>query len=137
MIEVQEISDAFEYAEKIVVYNSNEKAQFTAQQTEYSEILNCWNKMIDGAHPMPAYGVSLNRQTEDAKKSGLWLEFIFGECMECYGMPFEKLLISVEKNFSGFNLIRYTKEYGYDGRCFYLDLVNKNMSNLFDKLLNI
>lgn len=137
MVEVQEISDAFDYAEKIIVYNSDEKTEYPICTIGYSAILESWNKMIEGAHPMPAFGVSIDAETEKEKKKGLWVEFVFKEQMECYGLPFEKLLISVEKSFCGFNLIRYTKEYKYFGRCFYLDLVNKNMSDFYDILLNI
>ena len=52
-------------------------------------------------------------------------------------MPFEKLLVEVGKEFYGFNIIRYTSERGYDGRCFYIDLVNKNMSDFYNILMDI
>ena len=52
-------------------------------------------------------------------------------------MPFEKLLVQVGKEYYGFNLIRYTSERGYDGRCFYLDLVGKNMNDLYDLLTDL
>ena len=47
-------------------------------------------------------------------------------------MDFEGLLIKVEKDWHGFNLIR--KNNGkYDGRCFYLSLEN-SMDELYETL---
>ena len=86
---------------------------------------------------MPAYGVSLDKKTVKAMKNGLWVEFDFGKLTEYNGMPFEKLLVEVGKEFYGFNIIRYTSERGYDGRCFYIDLVNKNMSDFYNILMDI
>ena len=90
--------------------------------------------MIFGAHEMPAYGVSLNDETTKAMKSGVWAEFSFGRELSSGGMPYEKLLINVEPEWTGFNLIRYTAKHGYDGRCFYYDLVSKDMSSFYDCL---
>ena len=131
-----EIFEVFETAEKITVYNQGNAAQYTAGSKPYSEILQCWYSMTEVAHDMPAYGVSLNRETVKALKSGLWVEFDFGKRLEVNGLPFEKLLIGVEREFYGFNLVRYNAENGYDGRCFYFDLNGKNMSDLYNLLLN-
>ena len=132
-----ELDKAFDKAESINVYNGGEVTNYAASQKPFKEILVSWKNMIDGAHQMPAYGVSLNRETLKALNSGLWVEFVFCGVYESDGMPYEKLLIQVEKSFTGFNLIRYTAEYGYDGRCFYYDLVNKNMDNLYGILINL
>ena len=70
-------------------------------------------------------------------KKGLWVEFSFEKVLECNGMPFEKILVSVLKDSQGVNLIRYNTNCGYDGRCFYLDLIGKNMGNFYDLLLNL
>ena len=134
---MEEIYEAFDCAEIINVYNSGAKTVYSSGGKEYSKILACWNDMINGAHDMPAFGVSLDRYTKEEMKKGLWVEFDFKKVLECNGMPFEKLLVSVEKDSQGFNLIRYNSDVGYDGRCFYLDLVGKNMGNFYDLLLNL
>lgn len=134
---VMEIFEVFDETEIINVYDGGIKTAYSAGEDEYNKILVSWNEMIDGAHDMPAYGVSFDNLTREELKSGLWVEFDFGETMECNGMPFEKLLIKVEKDYYGFNLIRYNTNYGYDGRCFYLDLNGKNMGNFYDLLLNL
>lgn len=137
MIIINEIYEAFDRVEKVQVYNDNKICAYNSPQAQYQEILELWNKMLEGSHPMPAFGVSINAYTVREKESGLWIEFIFSECMKCCGMPFEKLLIAVNKDYYGFNLIRYTEEHGYDGRCFYIDLAGKNMNEIYNYLLNI
>jgi len=132
-----EINNVFDKAEIINVYNEGVKTAYSAGGEEYRKILSSWNEMIDGAHDMPAYGVSLDKYTKEEMKKGLWVEFDFGGVYECNGMPFEKLLVEVKSDFYGFNLIRYTEENGYDGRCFYFDLNGKKMGDFYDLLLNI
>lgn len=134
---VMEIFEVFDEAEIINVYNDGIKTAYSSGEEEYKKILVSWNEMIDGAHDMPAYGVSLDNLTRKEMKSGLWVEFDFGKVLACNEMPFEKLLVKVEKDYYGFNLIRYNTNYGYDGRCFYLDLNGKNMGNFYDLLLNL
>ena len=48
-------------------------------------------------------------------------------------MPFETLLINVEKDWSGFNIIR-KHDSKYEGRCFYINLENADMSKLYELL---
>ena len=129
-----ELENVFEKAENINVYNDGKALTYSAQTDEYKSILKAWNEMLDGAHLMPAFGVSLNRETVKAMKEGLWVEFDFNKVYESGGMPYEKLLVAVKAGDSGFNLIRYMQEYGYDGRCFYYDLVSKDMSGLYELL---
>lgn len=137
MIVFEEIADSFGYADGAALYNDGNKRIFEEGTREFALILDACKEMTGGARQMPAYGVSLNDYTVADMQTGLWVEFIFGETSECDGMPFEKLLIKAERESAGFNLIRYNSRCGYDGRCFYLDLVNKNMSEFCDILLNI
>lgn len=132
-----ELNEAFDYAEKINVYNDGQTTVYRPQDRGFDEIIVGWKAMIDGARTMPAFGVSLDRETRQELKHDLWVEFDFDRRMEYRRMPYEKLLIKVERYNSGFNLIRYTAEKGYDGRCFYYDLVNNNMSDFYDILLNL
>lgn len=132
-----ELQKVFTCAENINVYNCGEIENYSANRNEYKLILDSWNKMISEAHDMPAFGVSLNNETVKAMKKGLWVEFDFNKVYESNGMPYEKLLIEVKEDNYGFNLIRYTKERGYDGRCFYYDLVNKNMSEFYNLISNL
>lgn len=131
---MEDIFNVFDKAECINIYTAGDIKTYLKGSEEYSGIVGRWEKMIDGAHDMPAFGVSLNDHTLEAMKSGRWIEFDFKKKLEHGGMPYEKLLVQVESVYTGFNLIRYNKKGGYDGRCFYFDLVGKDMGELCDYL---
>lgn len=137
MVMVEEIYKEFNDAEKINVYNDGVVKSYCAGSEEFTKVLDSWNELLSGTRQMPAFGVSLNDNTLQAMKSGLWVEFEFSEEKKCCEMPYEKLLINVQKSFCGFNIIRYTAVRGYDGRCFYIDLVNKNMADFYNLLCNL
>ena len=79
----------------------------------------------------------MNSETLKVLKSGIWVEFDFGKVYESNGMPYEKLLINVQKSSYGFNLIRYNSQGGYYGRCFYYDLAGNTMDDFYDILQNL
>ncbi len=122
---------------QINVYSDGLKTSYPAGSAHFAEILASWNSMTDGAHKMPAFGVSLNGETLKAMQKGVWVEFDFGEVKSCWGMTFERLLIEVQKSFSGFNLIRYNANGGYSGRCYYLSLVNGNMGEFYRTIISL
>ena len=129
-----DIFTVFDQAESIKVYNSGNILLFNADSETYNNIIAVWNDTCANARNMPAYGVSLNSETLKAVKRGLWLEFCFGKVNICNDLPFENLLVEVRAEWTGFNLIRYESERGYDGRCFYFNLVNRDMSALYNLL---
>ena len=131
---MSDISNVFENADCINVHTEGVVKAYKSGTDEFKGIIACWYEMIEGAYDMPAFGVSLHNETLDAMKSGRWIEFEFDNKQEHNGMSFEKLLIQVESGFKGFNLIRYNAEKGYYGRCFYFNLVDKDMSQLSDYL---
>ena len=95
-----------------------------------NEIVNAFKSLLEGAHEMPALGVALHDEIIESLTRGLWVEFVFGESCCHNGLPYEKLLINIEKEFTGFNIIRYINGV-YDGRCFYVDLINKDMTDFY------
>lgn len=137
MMIIEEINDAFSFADRIIIYKNGSMEVFDENKGTFGCIIESWKHLVENAHPMPAYGVSLNKETVQAIGTGVWIEFCYPEPMECYGMPFEKLLIQIEEKFQGFNLIRYNSSCGYDGRCYYLDLVTKDMSSFLNFLDNL
>ena len=130
-IQLDKITD---YAQSVNIIIDGETTAYVVGGQRFNEICAAWNNMIFGARQMPAFGVSLDRETTKEMKSGVWAEFVFDKQLSADGMPFEKLLVNAQREWSGFNIIRYTSEFGYDGRCFYYDLVNKNMSLFYDCL---
>ena len=132
-----ELYESFDNAENINVYNNGEMNVYGAGTEEFDNVLTGWKIITDGARDMPAFGVSINSYTLKEMEKGIWLEFEYDNALEVNGMPFEKLLVNVVSSFCGFNIIRYNADFGYEGRCFYLDLNGKNMSELYDLLNKI
>ena len=116
----------------IVIYNENTATTIETNSTDYTAITNAILTMCDGAREMPAFGVSLDNETREAIKTGLWIELIYSNTQEYNEVPFDTLLIQVEKDYTGFNIIRKHND-KYEGRCFYLAL-NGDMSKLYDIL---
>ncbi len=137
MFIAMELNEIIESSDSINVYNNGETFVYRQQDAPYSQIIDGWTTMTDGVHEMPAFGVSLNKQTVEAMNDGLWVEFVFDKQYTHSGMSFEKLLVNVEKEWQGFNIIRYNADDGYSGRCYYYDLVGKDMSQFYDILANL
>lgn len=136
MICYEEIADSFDDAKNINVYDDGQVQKFLKGESGFETVLCSWKNLLQGSHQMPAYGVSLDRETRKELSRGLWAEFEFDALSECNGLPFEKLLVSVAPDYYGFNIVRFNSKAGYDGRCFYIDLVNKNMSEFYKDLKN-
>lgn len=88
--------------------------------------------MLANSLVMPAFGVSLNDITVQAMQRGVWVEFRFSEELTINELPFSRLLVEVKPDFSGFNVVRYTADRGYAGRCFYLDLRGSDMRDVYN-----
>lgn len=129
-----ELYEAFDYSDVINVYDEGSVVSYGKGEDRFEEILSGFKTLIDGAHDMPAFGVSINSLTTKEMQKGLWVEFGFDRQYKSNGMPYEKLLVNVQKSFAGFNIVRYNADSGYDGRCFYYDLVNKDMSDFYNIL---
>ena len=137
-IEVQthlNTTQCFSYASSINVINNDEKLTFSSEQQTFEQVIECLNQITLNSHDMPAFSVSLDFETRQALKSGLWLELEFNSLQRVNDLPFTSLLISVNSTHSGFNLIRkYNGK--YEGRCLYLSLEG-DMSLLSEKLLSL
>ena len=68
---------------------------------------------------MPAFGVSLDYETQNELKQGEWLQVNFSFEENANGLLFNSLLFKLD-TVSGFNLIRLHNG-KYEGRCIYLD----------------
>lgn len=89
------------------------------------------NQMLQDSHTMPAFGVSIHTETLKAIKHGVWLKLQYNGTQSLDDMPFDELLIEINPEFSGFNIIRGNRGI-YEGRCFYIDLDNTTMQSLYD-----
>ena len=130
-----DLTSYFSTATQIAIYQQSEKSIFVKGDEKYELLINALVLICADSHEMPAFSVAEDKNTLDALASGIWLELEFNTTQTYNEMPFDSLLIEVNSEFSGFNLIR--KHNGkYDGRCFYLDL-SSNMKHLLDAINQI
>ena len=131
------LNDIIATSESINVYNNGKVTVYRQDDEHYNQIVEGWIFLTENSREMPAFGVSLNDETLEARSSGLWVEFVFTKQHTHSSMTFEKLLVKVERQWQGFNIVRYNAQYGYGGRCYFFDLVGKDMSNFYDILRNL
>ena len=132
-----DIISALPFSSEIVLSYNSSQTNYTYETKEYNEILHSFISMAQGGHQMPAFGVAINEEVETEKQQGMFVEFIFNTTQLFNDMPFDALLVQVEPDWSGFNLIRKT-EGKYQGRCFYYNLQqDKNMQPLYETILTI
>ncbi|MBQ3502565.1 MAG: hypothetical protein IJA72_02770 [Clostridia bacterium] len=109
---------------------------------EYKEVKNInelnfvLNNMLNDSHVLPALGVSIHHETLVAMQTGVWLKLQYNGTQAVDDMPFDELLIEVNPDFNGFNIIRGNRGI-YEGRCYYIDLVTTNMSELYDCVIKL
>lgn len=118
-----------------IIYNENNKTTYKTNNNEYNKISNLLIEMCADSREMPAFGVSLDPDTRAAMESGLWIELIYTTTQEYNEMPFDKLLIQVVADYSGFNIFREL-DGKYEGRCFYLSLEG-DMSSLYNYIIKL
>lgn len=99
--------------------------------TQKNKIQDLFYLAIKDARSMPAFGVAFNDLVKKEIQEGIWISIKFDKLETVNGMPFDELLVKIDKGWYGFNLIRGIKN-KYDGRCFYLDLNNNNLDSLYD-----
>ena len=113
MLEITKEIESFSfyyYGKKFNVNKHNKKFQTLIEKT---------TKVFSNSKVMPAFGVSLHHETQNAMKHGIWVEINFKEQITINELPFSSLLVKLEKA-NGINLIRkYNGK--YEGRCIYLD----------------
>lgn len=130
------IQQVFEEVESIEIYNNGAGTQLLPSQMGFKLVINGFKNLLANAREMPAFSVSLDKETRKAMCEGLWVEFDFGKRIIYAEMPFEKLLVNVVSSHSGFNLIRYNSNNGYAGRCYYFD-IDGTLNEFYDILQSV
>ena len=133
-INFENIQDAFTNSTYIQVINNNKNVLYDKESKQYYEILNCFNKLLENSHQVPALGVSIDNLTRQELKNGLWLEFNFNKTFYNFDMPFESLLVKIEPESYGLNIIRKYKN-KYEGRVYYINL--EQSTNQFIQKINL
>ena len=115
------ISDYFYICSSICIYNKGTQLFYTNDDINFKKLLFITNKLFKNSTQVPALGVSLDTETRKELKTGIWIEFIYNKTQSYNEMPFDSLLIKINQNCTGINIIRkYNNK--YQGRCFYVNL---------------
>lgn len=130
---IDNISRYFPQITQIIIINDNN--HIVCDKKSQDCVINALQLIALDSRQMPAYGVSIDHETRECMKSGLWLELYFDGEQIFEDMPFERLLISVNPSDMAFNLIRYHDDI-YDGRCYHLSL-SGTTAQLYNTLLRI
>ena len=131
MIKDRDFIDLINSVDHVEVYQDGKRICYFDDLALLSEL----KILFSNSREMPAFGVSLHNETVKAMKVGLWIELCFDNKYLHNGMEFEKLLINVENSSTGINLIRYNSG-KYEGRCFYIDLIDVDTSKLYKQLIS-
>ncbi len=130
------IQQVIDEATQIEIYNNGSQVTLLPAQMGFKLVINGFKNMVEWARQMPAFGVSLDSDTRAAMGSGTWVEFVFDSQLYFAEMPFQKLLLKVIPEYTGFNIVRYNAKNGYAGRCYYFDL-NGDMSSFYNIVTSV
>jgi len=93
------------------------------------------HNMLEDCRVVPALGVALHDETIQMMQEGVWLKLQYANTIWADGMNFDTLLININRDFNGFNIIRGNQG-KYEGRCYYINL-NNTMQSLYDFAVNL
>ncbi len=123
-------------SQEIIIYQDGTETEIDSNNKDYTRITNELLALSNSCRECPAFGVALHNETVEAMKDGLWIEFKFDKNISHNEMPFEALLIQVVGEYTGFNIIRKYDD-KYEGRCFYVDLLDTDLASLENLLESI
>lgn len=69
-VAMEEVFEIIPQAKSVAVYSDGAKSEFAADSSEFAEILKAWKKMTEGAHQMPAFGVSIDQADPRGDENG-------------------------------------------------------------------
>ena len=127
-----DLSDVINDCSSVEVYRGGVKELLSPDKAD--KVKRLIISMNDGGYEMPGYGVSIDSLTREEMKNGVWVRLVYPERTYRGEIPFESLLIKVERDYCGYNLIR---EYDgkYQGRVFYYNLKEGTTMQVLHELL--
>ena len=111
------------------IIKNGEITQIDSSHSLFQNIYNNVENLIQNSRLEPAFGVSLHNQTLDEIENNEFLKIKFNKQLIINDLPFECLLIKLDEECYGTNIIRENNS-NYFGRCFYLFF--NEMQNLKD-----
>lgn len=120
--------DCLEFVDGFEVFQNGQSFKINKNEHKFKMIYAKIENLFCNSRLMPAFGVSLHAETQNALQNDEWLQINFSNEMVKNGLPFTSLLFKLEKT-SGINLIRLHNN-KYEGRCIFLDLDEETDLNL-------
>ncbi len=118
-----EIANCLDFVENYTIHLNGKIKKIDKNNKDFQDLTQNLENLFLNARVMPAFGVSLHDDTLLALETDTWLEINFENEQKINDLPFSSLLIKLEESY-GTNLIRkYNNR--YDGRCIYLDFMEK------------
>ena len=93
-------------------------------------------QMFENVHTLPSFGVVFNDMYQEQIQQGKFVSLKFGEVLELNSLPFDELVFEVVSESQGINLMRGMNGV-FQGRCIYVDLLEKNMQQISEFVDNI
>ena len=87
--------------------------------------------LFEGSHTLPSLAVMFENDFQEKTKEGTFVYLKFDRQYCINDLLFDELVFEVIPDYQGFNLYRGNNGI-YQGRCIYIDLINKNMQPLYD-----
>lgn len=129
-----EAIDVLPYVQNLSVIADGKTIELT--QEEQESLMQSVNELFENSHTMPAFGVVFDEMFKEQTQNGYFVSMKFPQLMEINDLPFDELVFQVSPDFYGFNLMRGIKGV-FQGRCIFINLQNKTMSEFYEKLTNL
>ncbi len=113
------LTKCVENIKSFFVFKNGEQELISVDNENFNKLKETIVQIFDKARIMPAFGVSLDDETQNAITKDEWFQINFSKTQNENDLPFDSLLIKLE-TVSGFNLIRLHNG-KYEGRCIYFD----------------
>ncbi len=129
-----EAIDALPFVAKIDLISDGHVLELSQDQQE--TLRKQVEKLFENSLTMPAYGVVRDQDYREEIKNGDYISLKFNQMMEVNELPFDELVFDVQSDFQGFNLMRGINGV-FEGRCIYISLIDKDMSELVNTIQQI
>ena len=125
------ILDIFNDIKSIEIFENDKQIKIEKHNPNYKKILNNLFDTFEDSRLSPAFGVSIHEETIKVMQKDSWIKLNFSKEMKKNELPFNSLVFKLEETY-GFNLIRFYNQ-KYDGRCIYIDFIEKiNLKNILN-----
>lgn len=111
--------DVLDKIDSFTIFKEGKQIEINKENKTFNYIFSKLETIFQKGQIMPAFGVSLHNETQNALKSDKWLQINFREELTKNGLPFSALLFKLD-SISGVDLIRLV-DGKYDGRCIHLN----------------